>query len=295
MRSLSLAIILVIVGACGDATPATPVTTSTTTIPSPTTVTTEASEEFEPWALVVVGDYGDGGDAEQAVAAAIGDWVGLHPETVAMVTTGDNFYTADVASAWTEPYGWLTDAGLEVWASPGNHDIETPGQWMANVTAFGSFPRWGTRTAGGVTIVLLDSNQVNSPDQQAWLETTASGLDGQPWLAVFHHPWLSCSLHGSSLLVDERWGDLLSQATLVLNGHDHNYQRFRSESGWSIVSGGGGKPLYDLSACAPGTARVAAAEAFHFLTIVGAIGSVSVEAHDLDGAVFDSVVVPTDG
>ena len=80
----------------------------------------------------------------------------------------------------------------------------------------------------------------------------------------------------------------------MLNGHDHTYQRFLAESGWAIVTGGGGRQLYELVGCESGIAHVAAAESFHFLSIIGAPGSVTVEAHGLDGAVFDSVVVPID-
>ncbi len=284
-----------VLAACGGTTS----TSTETTTPSPSitfspivTVTTVAHDEFEPWALVVVGDYGDGGDAEYAVAAAMEEWVDLHPETVAMVTTGDNFYVADVESAWTEPYGWVDEAGLPVWATPGNHDIETPGQWAGSVTAFGSFPRWRTRSVGGVTLVLLDSNQVNSPEQQAWLETTAANLEGRPWFAVFHFPWLSCGSRAGSEDVVGHWGEILSGATLVLNGHDHNYQRYRSERGWAIVTGGGGHRLYELAPCEENYESVAAVVSFHFLTIVGAPGSVTVEARGTDGVVFDSVVVP---
>jgi hypothetical protein len=127
------------------------------------------------------------------------------------------------------------------------------------------------------------------------LERTASALAASSWIAVFHHPWVSCGEHGSTPAVAEHWGNSLAGATLVLNGHDHNYQRFRTESGWSIVTGGGGRRLHELTECPPGTPEsVAAAERFHFLTIVGGSGALTVEAHGVDGTVFDSVVVQPD-
>ncbi|HLE38880.1 MAG TPA: metallophosphoesterase [Acidimicrobiia bacterium] len=303
VRRIALALVILIAPACGSlpvtgsapgsvASPSTSRVEPTSTTTTTAVATTTPGASAEPWALVVVGDFGDGGEAERAVADAVAAWVLEHPETRALVTTGDNFYTADVAAAWLEPYGWLDGAGLGVWPVPGNHDLETPEQWLANVAAFGSFPRWRTESVGETTLVLLDSNQMGSGEQQAWLERITSDLAGRPWIAVFHHPWVSCSIHGSTPGVDERWGDLLAGATLVLNGHDHNYQRFRTESGWSIVTGGGGRRLYGLTECPPGTPeQVAAAESFHFLTIVGGSGVITVEAHEVDGTVFDSVVV----
>ena len=246
----------------------------------------------EGWALAVVGDFGYGQSDESEVAAAIEAWVGAHPNTAALVTSGDNFYTGDVEAAWSEPYGWVAGRGLAVWPVPGNHDIESAGQWQASVFAFGGFPIWRTETVGSLTLVLLDSNQIESTQQLAWLEATVAGLGSRPWIAVFHHPWRSCGPHGSAVAVEARWGGPLSGARLVLNGHDHNYQRFETERGWSIVTGGGGRSVYAVGECPPGTSPpVAAVEAFHFLGIVGDGAGFTVEAIGVDGRVFDSVRV----
>jgi hypothetical protein len=307
MRRALLALILIAAAGCGSgnvpaAVTGPPTTTTvaetaatslatTTTVPgittAPSTTTTVAA--VETWSIAVVGDFGDGGQAEGQVASAIAAWVGDHPDTRALVTTGDNFYTSDVAAAWEAPYGWVAAAGLAVWAVPGNHDIESAGQWLASVSAFGAFPHWGTHEAGGVTFVMLDSNQVGSAEQREWLEQSVADLTGKPWIAVFHHPWYSCGKHGSNAGVAENWGDLLSGAALVLNGHDHDYQRFETERGWSVVTGGGGKALYAVAGCPSGTELpVVAAEAFHFLGIVGDATGLVVEAIGVDGTVIDS-------
>ncbi len=239
--------------------------------------------------MVVVGDFGDGGTEELEVATAMEAWVEIRPDTRALITTGDNFYTSDLHAAWEVPYGWVAEAGLPVWPVPGNHDIERPGQWQASVTAFGGFPRWRVRDLGSVTFVLLDSNQLRSVEQQAWLEATVAALGIRPWVAVFHHPWWSCSTHGSRAAVDELWGDLLQGAVLVLNGHDHNYQRFASESGWSVVTGGGGFRLYPITACPEGTPPpVTAAASHHFLVISEDAAGLVVEVIGVDGAAIDS-------
>lgn len=294
-------LLLLVLAACG-ADPAAPhaspgggVTTAvafttTTTRPAPAAVTAPTTTTIpEPWAVVVVGDFGTGTPAETEVAVAMSAWVAAHPETRALVTTGDNFYVSDVVAAWEQPFGWVAEVGLPVWAVPGNHDLETPGQWLASAEAFGAFPRWRTQEVAGVTFVLLDSNQVGSEEQQAWLERTATALAGRPWIAVFHHPMKSCSLHGSLPAVVDRWAALLEPARLILNGHDHNYQRFEIESGWAVVSGGGGHRLYDVAPCPQGTAEpVAMAVAWHFVAIAGRGDRAVVTAYDVSGGVIDS-------
>jgi hypothetical protein len=307
MRRALLALILIAATGCGSGNarvavtrPPTTAGPTSTTATGAATTTTALSTTTAPsttitvpvvaaWSVAVVGDFGDGGEAEGQVAAAIEAWVGVHPDTRALITTGDNFYTSDVAAAWEAPYGWVEAAGLAVWAVPGNHDIESAGQWLASVRAFGAFPHWGTREAGGVTFVMLDSNQAESAEQREWLGQTVADLAGRPWIAVFHHPWHSCGTHGSNAGVAENWGDLLDGAVLVLNGHDHDYQRFETERGWSVVTGGGGKALYAVADCPSGTEPpLVAAEVFHFLGIVGDASGFVVEAIGADGTVIDA-------
>lgn len=244
---------------------------------------------------MVVGDFGDGGEAEYAVASEMARWSAEHPELQALVTTGDNFYVADVDAAWFEPYWWVEESGLPVWAVPGNHDIDTPEQREASIAAFGEFPTWRTRTVGEVTLVLLDSNRTGSDEQTEWLEQTVAGLDDRPWIAVFHFPLVSCGEHESNEDVAAVWGDLLQGASLILNGHDHNYQRFETERGWTVVTGGGGRGLYELGDCDPGVdPPVASAKEHHFLGIHGGEGGFYVEAIGTDGGVIDSFWVNTD-
>lgn len=272
---------LMLAGACSSAPR--PSATTTSILASSTTVA-----PVEPWSVVVVGDFGDGSETEYAVAAAIRHWVETHDDTVALITTGDNFYTGDVVAAWSVPYGWLEDTGLHVLAVPGNHDIQKPAHWQANVAAFGSFPGPRAFRFEDTTFVLLDSNQAVSPDQELWLETTVRDLAGEQWIAVFHHPWRSCSLHGSSPEVETAWGDVLGDAALVLNGHDHGYQRFATESGWAVVTGGGGRRLYDIGMCPEGTVEpVISAKQHHFVVIRGGPEGLSGEAVALDGTVID--------
>lgn len=292
-RAWPLVVLVVAVGAgCGASEVADPTSTSVTTSHAvPSTSTSTTVPPVASWSVVVVGDFGTGDAAEHAVADQIRRWVSDHPDTAALVTTGDNFYLGDVASAWQIPYGWL--APIPVFAAAGNHDIESIGQWLANREAFGGFPGWRRVTIGDTAFVILDSNQVDDARQQAWLEDQADRLTGTPWVAVFHHPWHSCSHHGSTPAVESRWGRALAGATLVLNGHDHGYQRFATSAGWSIVTGGGGRPIHHVGSCPEGTEEpVAAADALHFIALHADANGWSIEAIDVAGTVLDRVVLP---
>jgi hypothetical protein len=81
---------------------------------------------------------------------------------------------------------------------------------------------------------------------------------------------------------------------LVLNGHDHNYQRFSSPQGVTyVVTGGGGRSLYPLDdRCPPGTPpRVAEARRHHFTAVEVRDRSLAVTAVADDGAVLDRAVI----
>jgi hypothetical protein len=83
------------------------------------------------------------------------------------------------------------------------------------------------------------------------------------------------------------------QVALVLTAHDHNYQRFISDRGVTyVVTGGGGRELYELDACPPGTPRrMAAARRNHFTAVEVRDGSLTLTAVAADDTVFDQAVV----
>lgn len=74
-----------------------------------------------PYGFVLIGDFGTGDENEQALASSIRSWVSTRPFD-ALVTLGDNIYGAGdpsrFAAAWTQPFGWVEDAGVPVQSSP---------------------------------------------------------------------------------------------------------------------------------------------------------------------------------
>jgi acid phosphatase len=83
------------------------------------------------------------------------------------------------------------------------------------------------------------------------------------------------------------------RVALVLNGHDHNYQRYTSRRDVTyIVTGGGGAALYPVrSDCRETPARAAAARRHHFTAVQIAGDSMTVTAVAAGGAVLDRTVI----
>lgn len=278
--------------------PATPAET-TTTSSSPTTAvttslpssTTTGRSQSDPGAVLVLGDWGSGTLPQGAVAGAMARYAEEN-RVEAVLTTGDNFYSDD-AEFLLEPLEWVFLSNIELWITWGNRDVETATRIEAVELAFDSPPRWTVHEWGEIDVVILDSNQVDSAEQLEFLLEAIEGSD-DPTILVFHHPPLSCSLHGDTEAVLEAWVPRFDdEVVMVLSGHDHNYQRFGDAGVIYVVSGGGGRPLYELANCPTDHPQRLAGEAVHhFLALTQGEDSMSVEVVDVNGGTIDSFTVP---
>jgi Calcineurin-like phosphoesterase len=269
-----------------------------TSSPLPPRETTAPSRSAgEAARFVVLGDYGTGGEAETQVAGAIERWADGHGID-AMVSTGDNVYEsgnpAQFAGAWTQPFGWVHDEGIPTVATLGNHDVET--EAGAPVMHLLGMPApWYVRRLGPIEFFVLDANDPTNPDQLRFL-SQALAASTAPWrVAVFHQPAYSCSHHGSTPAVDTEWLPLLANGgvDLVLNGHDHTYERFGPVDGTTfVVTGGGGAPLYYETACPAGTPQPAVHRTtYSFVTLTATRETMRVVALDVNLNPIDSLVM----
>ena len=124
--------------------------------------------------------------------------------------------------------------------SAGNHDYHTPGA-AAYFRYFGAAagePGKGyySYDLAGWHVVALNSNcseiggcETDSP-QEAWLRADLAAHPSACTLAYWHHPLFSSGSNPSHAQHPEMkrvWQDLYAAgATIVLNGHEHNYERF---------------------------------------------------------------------
>ena len=214
-------------------------------------------------------------------------WAATH-RVDALVTTGDNVYERGepelFAAQLDQPYRALR-RGRPLWATLGNHDV-TAGHGAEQLRHLGLPDLPYARSLPGLQLLFLDANRVDQA-QASWLDARLSDPGPDLRAVVFHHPAWSCSVHDTSEQVGRHWVPVLEdhRVALVLNGHDHNYQRFVSPAGVTyVVTGGGGRRLYPLDGCATGSPeRVAGQVRHHFTAVEVGDGSLALTAVAADG------------
>jgi hypothetical protein len=207
--------------------------------------------------LLAVGDIASCASNGDEQTAAL---VSRIPGTIAVL--GDIAYEngseADFANCFGPSWGKLVP---RVKAALGNHEYNTSGAAPA-IRLFGLPPNgWYSYSLGAWHVVVLNSNcsEVrgcgrNSP-QARWLEADLAAHPARCTLAYWHHPRFSSGLHGSDVAYAPFW-DILARAKadLVLQGHDHDYERFAPLKGIrSFVVGTGGKSHYPTLLPRPGS------------------------------------------
>ena len=165
-------------------------------------------------------------------------------------TTGDNVYDSGTAAEYMNCYD-PTWGQVKSRTRPtlGNHDYETWG-------AAGYFTYFGRHAGsvgrgyyaynlGGWRIYALNSNcgfvACGSTSAQArWLQTDLAANPYRCVLAYWHHPLFSSGGHGNNTSVKPLWDILYAHhAEVVLNGHDHHYERFARQSPNGVRTAGG--------------------------------------------------------
>ena len=280
-------------GAKTGASPSTAASASTVVASTTTTTTVVAPAADGPVVsgFVAFGDFGGGG-GQAAVAAAMTKWAASH-RVDALVTTGDNVYPTGEPSLYTSeldaPYRSLR-VGRPMWATLGNHDAGHGAEELAHL---GLPPLPYVKSLPNVQLLFVDANHPDAA-QATWLDAQLAG-PGPPFrIVVFHQPAYSCGLHGSTPDVDRLWVPVLERhhVALVLNGHDHDYERFTSPAGVTyVVTGGGGQDLYPLIPCTGTPQENAKAQVHHFTGVEVTARSVTLTAVGTDGAVIDRAVL----
>ena len=213
----------------------------------------------------------------------------------ALITTGDNVYPEGDPSyfeaAWRNPYGWVEGTDLSIVASLGNHDVEED-RGESVMQLLGMPGPWYRRSIEHADLFVVDANRPTDPVQLRWLQRSLERSQA-PWkIVVFHQPAYSCAYHDGTPEVVNSLVPILEQedVDLVLNGHDHDYQRFGPSHGITyVVTGGGGAPLYSLDACPEGAPpRVRGNDdEHHFVSIEGSRTTLRVSAVAVDGSILD--------
>ena len=151
---------------------------------------------------------------------------------------------------------------------------------------------WYTADLGPATLIVLDSNQVKDQDQVALLERALAESSGIIVVSS-HHPAYSCGKHGSTSSVIDHWVPLFEQygVDLVLNGHDHDYERFIVDGVTYVVNGGGGRSVRSFAGCPEGAPAPVIGDYVRCQFVLLEIAWGSISAIALDGTVIDEAVI----
>jgi 3',5'-cyclic AMP phosphodiesterase CpdA len=280
-----------------DPIPLPPPVVATSDVPPPSDPTTApTTDPTQPVVrLAVLGDAGTREAMQMRVASqvAAADRVGRPFD--ALLITGDLIYEegdSDLTDASVvRPYA-STFTRAEIIAALGNHDVDS-GEGSDIMRRLGRNGPVYVQKVGPVTVISLDSNDVDSR-QSEWLDRVlAQERPTSPWVVtVMHHPAYSSGSHGSEASVRERWVPLFRKhrVNLVLAGHDHNYERTKPQGGVTyIVSGGGGA---DLRKVGRSDFTATSASKHHFVDLNVFADRIEGRAIDRDGAVFDTFTIP---
>jgi hypothetical protein len=196
----------------------------------------------------------------------------LHPTAVA--TLGDNQYDnatlAQFNASFDPTWGRLK---AETHPAIGNHEVETDRKATGYFQYFGAAAGdptkgWYSYDLGTWHVIVLNSNCLliggcgpGSPEEQ-WLSSDLAAHPNLCTLAYWHHPRWTSGEHGNNPILDTIWQDLYGAGVdVVLNGHDHDYERFAPQDPWGrldtargvreFVSGTGGSRFETLATRQP--------------------------------------------
>ena len=166
---------------------------------------------------------------------------------------GDEVYPratpTDFVRCWDPSWGRL---GNRVRPAAGNHEYGT-GVADTYFRYFGARAGpagkgWYSYEVGRWHVVVLNSNCdivgcTAGTEQEQWLRADLAAHAGaRCTLAYWHHPRHSSGLHGDTPAVEPLYRALIdAHADVLLQGHDHDYERFAPVDGlreWVVGTGG---------------------------------------------------------
>ncbi|WP_256105437.1 discoidin domain-containing protein [Streptomyces sp. ODS05-4] len=210
------------------------------------------------------------------------------------------------------PYGEFTRYYDPTWGklkgltrpTVGNHEYDeagAAGYFRYFGSAAGTPERsWYSFDLGSWHIVSLNSEVDRKADgrQVAWLRQDLAAMDKKCVLSYWHRPKYSSGTgHGDFPNMKPFWDELqTARADVILNGHDHDYERFAPQSSTGVAGSGGirqfvvgtgGSDLRDMGPARPHS-EVRVAHEYGVLKMTLDDGSYSWQFLGDDGAVLDS-------
>lgn len=267
-----------------------------------------------PLRVLAFGDSGTGGTAQLALRDRMTNYefdIFVHLGDIAY---GSGTYT-ELESHFFTVYRDILD-DVPFWPSIGNHEYVTnEGDPYINVYVLPRqaldpvhHERYYSFDYGNAHFVSLDSNPEmfdaigsgsGTDDELDWLAADLAASTADWKIVFFHHPAYSSGEHGNEADVDAQFVPIFQEhgVDLVLNGHDHDYER--TVPIWDdaaaptdphaityvVAGGGGGEPRVVSSSW---FTAFATDEGNHFLSITIDGCMLRAEAINTDADVIDS-------
>ena len=212
-----------------------------------------AAPPKQPFKFVAYGDCRTQPDKHTAVVQRI---LAFQPDFV--VQTGDLVADGTVEPQWDVFFKTVAPLirNTAYFPALGNHERQG-----APYFRYFGVPREYSFDYGCIHFVALDSNRPESEfaEQEAFLRKDLQAHQGATWRVVFFHhtPYTCVDKPGRRELAAKLSARLepifaAGKVGLVINGHDHDYQRHVSAAGITyLVTGGGGAPLYAVTPDTP--------------------------------------------
>lgn len=263
--------------------------------------------------VLAFGDSGSGDREQFTLAARMDDFA---PDVI--VHTGDLVYffgeRRNYPKRFYAPYGELV-ASVPFYPCLGNHDNYT--DHGAPLLAEFVLPRNGPPGLtperhywfdyGDVRFVAMDTNveEKELREQVApWLESVLADAGDRWKIAYFHHTVYSNGRHGDTLRVQTALVPVLESrgVQLVLNGHDHMYERTNPMRGGEarppgegtvyVTTGGGGGDLYKRRSKEKAEIAVIHDQTHSFTVLDVSPAAIRLQQIDIEGKLIDDYVVP---
>jgi tartrate-resistant acid phosphatase type 5 len=255
--------------------------------------------------FAVIGDYGTDQWQEGQVAQMVREW---QPDYV--VTVGDNNYPAgdrstidrNIGKYYSEFIGHYQggygkgSAANRFWPSIGNHEYYNPEALQPYLDYFPDLP--GNHRYYEVRLDLVHLFVVNSDDhepdgvlstsvQADWLRQRLADSDACFKVVVFHHPPYSSGYFETPEL---QWPFDKMGADVVLNGHEHSYERILVNGVTYLIDGLGGDDRFGFVHPIDGSMVRFSDDWGALLGFPSATG-LRFEFHTIGGKLIDSVTI----
>jgi Calcineurin-like phosphoesterase len=200
-------------------------------------VTAVLAASTEVCTIAAAGDIAQAGGDQERTAQLVES---LHPNAV--LTLGDNAYPDGSAEDYRTHYdpSWGRFKAITR-PAPGNHEYRTPGG-KGYLDYFGVPAYYSYDVCGWHAYALnRELSGAEREAQLAWLKDDLARHRGQPLLAAWHEPrWTTGDKNGADEGAGDLWEAVVAGGVrVVLNGHEHSYERFAEMDAGGRPSPGG--------------------------------------------------------